>query len=71
MDDIRNQFNEARRDMISAFADLTTLALRAGADHAAITALHGGFFDGNVIAKDAFEVAAFLAEHPGFSKEAH
>lgn len=66
MDDIRSQFDEGRREMIGAFADLTTLAHRAGVDPDAITALHGRFFDGNVLIKDAFGVAAFVAEIGGW-----
>lgn len=62
MDEIRDQFNTGRRAMIDVFADLTTLANRAGVDHGAITALHGRFFDGNVEAKRAFNILVLLAE---------
>lgn len=48
--------------MIGAFAELTTLALRAGADWDAVSDLHGAFFDGNVAIKDAFRVTLFCAE---------
>lgn len=47
--------------MISAFAELTTLALRAGVDHDAVTALHGEFFDGHVEVKGAYTATAFRA----------
>lgn len=41
--------------MIDAFAELDTLARRAGADADAITAIHGRFFGGNAGIKDAFD----------------
>lgn len=66
MDAIRQQFQGARTSMIGAFAELTTLALRAGVPRDEITRLHGRFFDGNVDAKDAFSVAAFVAELSGW-----
>ena len=62
MDEIRDQFNHGRRYMIDAFADLSTLARRAGADPDAITQAHGRFFDGNVQVKRAFNVLVLLAE---------
>lgn len=62
MDDTRDQFHAGRRAMIDAFAELTTLALRAGVDEGRVTELHGRFFDGNVEAKAAFRVAILLAE---------
>lgn len=48
--------------MIDAFAELTTLALRAGVDGDAVTALHGRFFDGNMQAKKTFGAAILVAE---------
>lgn len=59
MTPIEEQFHTGRRKMINAFADLTTLATRAGAHHDSITALHGQFFDGNVDVKDAWTTSAF------------
>lgn len=61
MDDNRDKFNHGRRDMIDAFADLSTLARQAGADEDQITATHGQFFDGNVAVKQAFRVVILLA----------
>lgn len=52
-----------RGAMIGAFADLTTLALRAGVTWDSISRLHGEFFDGNVEMKRAFEVVVLLAEN--------
>lgn len=51
--------------MIAAFAELTVLALRAGVDEDAVTALHGRFFDGNVHVKHAWRVVLLLAEIRG------
>ncbi len=48
--------------MIAAFAELTTLALRVGADSDDVTALHGRFFDGNVDVKKAWRCVLLLAE---------
>lgn len=62
MDTTRELFATSRADMIAAFAELTTLAMRAGADEDAVTALHGRFFDGNVKVKRAFNVALLFAE---------
>jgi len=62
MDEIRDRFNNGRRSMIDAFADLSTLARRAGADPDAITLAHGRFFDGNVETKRAFSILVLLAE---------
>lgn len=61
MDNSCNDFQQGQRVMIAAFAELTTLALRAGADHVAVTNLHGRFFDGKVKSGDAFGAAAILA----------
>ena len=67
MDEIRDRFHAARREMISAIADLTMLALRAGADESAISEIQARFFDGNVELKKVFRVALLLAElrNPG------
>lgn len=62
MDTTRELFAAGRGDMIAAFAELTTLAMRAGADEGSVTALHGRFFDGNVKMKRAFSVALLFAE---------
>jgi hypothetical protein len=62
MDDIRDQFATGRRKMIDAFVRISDLARRAGVDEDTISACHGEFFDGNVETKDAFGVAAFLAQ---------
>jgi len=62
MDQIRDQFNTARRMMLDAFADLTVLARRAGVDPDAITETHGRFYDGNVEIKRVFRVCVLLAE---------
>lgn len=62
MDETRDTFNTGRRLMIDAFADLSTLARRAGVEEDAITALHGHFFDGNVEIKRALRDAILLAE---------
>lgn len=61
-DEIRDRYAEGRKAMIAAFAELTTLAMRAGVDEDAIHELHGRFFDGNVASKRAFRVIALLAE---------
>lgn len=47
--------------MIDAFVKMSDMARRAGADENAITDLHGQFFDGHVMIKGAFRVAALLA----------
>jgi hypothetical protein len=62
MNTTRELFADGRADMIAAFAELTTLAMRAAADEDAVTALHGRFFDGNVKVKRAFNVALLFAE---------
>lgn len=62
MDELRDQHAAGRTAMICAFAELTTLALRAGVDEDAVTALHGRFFDGNVEAKRAWRTRLLLAE---------
>jgi hypothetical protein len=62
MDEIRDDFHHGRRAMIDAFAELTTIALRAGVDWDRITEIHGRFFDGNVELRRAFRTAMFLAE---------
>jgi len=62
MDELRDQYAAGRKAMIDAFAELTTLALRAGVDEDAVTALHGQFFDGNVEAKRAWRTCLLLAE---------
>lgn len=62
MDELRDQHTSGRRAMLAAFGELTTLALRAGADEDAVTALHGRFFDGNVEVKRAWRVVLLLAE---------
>lgn len=62
MDNIRDSFNAARREMIGGIADLTTLALRAGVDEDAIHEIQARFFDGNVELKKAFRVVLLLAE---------
>jgi hypothetical protein len=64
MDETRDRFTSGRKAMISAFADLTTLALRAGVDPDAVHRLHGVFFDGNVEMKRAFQVALLLGGDP-------
>lgn len=61
MDPTQAQFHGGRRKMIDAYVALTMLALRAGADEDAVTALHGEFFDGNVEVKDAWTTAEFCA----------
>lgn len=53
-------FTAGRRLMLDAFVELSDMALRAGADEQAITALHGRFFDGNVKVKSAFGAAVLL-----------
>jgi hypothetical protein len=45
--------NAGRHAMIDAFAELTTIGLRAGVDPDEVTRLHGDFFDGNVNVKHA------------------
>ncbi|MGH3779621.1 MAG: hypothetical protein ACRDRO_03050 [Pseudonocardiaceae bacterium] len=65
MDEPRNSFHTARRDMIDAFVDLSTLALRAGVPEIDISMTHGQFFDGNMAIKDAFRNALLMAlTHP-------
>jgi hypothetical protein len=61
MDELLRKLNERRRDMIDAFAELTTLAHRAGVAPIEMTALHGMFFDGNVTVKYAAGGLALLA----------
>lgn len=61
MDDTCDQFHAGRRLMVEAFVDLSTLAMRAGADYDEITALHGRFFDGHVQIRRSFRVAVILA----------
>lgn len=62
MDTLRDDFNSGRQAMIAAFAELTTMAWRAGADEDAVTALSARFFDGNVQVKSAFRAVILLAE---------
>ena len=62
MDNIRDRFHAARREMINAIAELTTLALRAGVDDDAIGDIQGRFFDGNVELKKVFRLVLLLAE---------
>jgi len=61
MDELFERYDRGRREMIGSWADLVTLALRSGADPAAVTELNGRFFDGNVTAKEAFGPVALLA----------
>jgi hypothetical protein len=62
MDDIRDRFHTARREMINAIAELTTLALRAGVDDSAIHDIQGRFFDGNEELRKVFSLLLLLAE---------
>jgi hypothetical protein len=66
MDEIQDQYQQGRRAMINAFADMTALAYRAAYDGALsydeVLELHGRFFDGNVMVKRAFIAAVLLAE---------
>jgi hypothetical protein len=62
MDRLRDQHNDGRAAMIGAFAELTTLALRAGVEGEAVTVIHGRFFDGNVRIKSVWRAAVLLAE---------
>lgn len=62
MDELRDRFNTARRDMLDAFVELSTLARKAGVPELDISATHGQFFDGNVAIKQAFRVVVLLAE---------
>ena len=61
MDETCNKHEAGRRSMIDAFVKMSDMARRAGADENAITDLHGQFFDGHVVIKGAFRVAALLA----------
>lgn len=61
MDGTWDEFQSAREQMIAAFAELTTAAMRAGVDENLIHELHARFFDGNVEVKEAFWVAVTLA----------
>lgn len=70
MDAVRDKFNTARQEMIYAFAALSGLAGRAGADPDEITAVHSRFFDANVEAKAAFRVAVLLALTDAAGREA-
>lgn len=62
MDEMRHPFDDARRTMIEAFEDLSSLACHAGADPDAITAARGKFRDGNLEIGHAFACLAFVAE---------
>ena len=62
MDTIRDTFNDGRRSMIEAFAELSALARRAGVDEGEITEAHGRFFDGNAKVKSSFRACVLLAE---------
>lgn len=62
LDDLCDQFNDGRRDMIDAFARISTIARRAGAiTEDQILELHRQFFDGNVATKEAFNIMGTLA----------
>ena len=62
VDQLRNQFNTGRTEMIAAFVGLSDLARRHGVDEDTITALHGRFFDGNVTVKTRWRVLLLIAE---------
>ncbi len=62
MDTARDQFTAARVAMRDAFAQMSDLARRAGADADRITELHGRFFDGNVDIKRVWRRVLLLAE---------
>lgn len=47
--------------MVRAFVSMSELARQLGADDYAISELHGWFFDGHVLVKDAFRTAVVLA----------
>lgn len=62
MGDLSSAHDAGVQAMIDAFAELTTLAWRSGADQDAVSALHGRFFDGKIAAGEAMGAAVILAQ---------
>lgn len=61
MNELCERFDAGLQAMIDAFAELTTLAYRAGVGRDAVVPLHGRFFDGKVSASETFGAASILA----------
>lgn len=61
MNELCERFDAGLQAMIDAFAELTTLACRAGVERDAVVPLHGRFFDGKVSASEQFGAASILA----------
>jgi hypothetical protein len=61
-DDLDQEFHAARRRMLEAFVDLSSLVRHYAVPPGVITDLQGRFFDGNVDVKRAWQVARLDTE---------